>query len=83
MRFLQHQAGVQKKKQQIADLCTLVAFTLTSPLKRLREAEASKAIKTVAGLPDGDSNVFSKDSFYRCSSLGNCVEIVNPIALGL
>ena len=70
MRFLQSQAGVQKKKQQFSDLCTLVAFTLTSPSKRPLEAEAFKAIKTVAVLPDGDSHVSPRILFTDAQALG-------------
>ena len=66
MRFLRKQAGVQKKKQRISDLCTLVAFTPTSPSEPPREVERLKVIKTVAGLPDGDSSVLPGTLFYRC-----------------
>jgi hypothetical protein len=70
MRFLQRQAGFQKKNRQDSDLCTFVAFTPTSPLKRPLEVDALRQIKTAAGLPDGDSSVSPRDSFYRCSGPG-------------
>ncbi|WP_454863929.1 hypothetical protein [Pseudomonas hormoni] len=83
MRFLRQQADVQKKKQRIADLCTLVAFTLTSPSRRPLEVDASKAIKTVAGLPDGDSHVSPRTLFTDAQAPENSAEVVIPIALGL
>jgi hypothetical protein len=42
-----------------------------------------KAIKTAAGLPDGDSNVLPRTLFTDAQALENSDEVVIPIALGL
>jgi hypothetical protein len=81
--FLQRQAGVQKKKQPTAVLCTLVASTLTLPLRHPLEVEASREIKIVAGLPDGDSNVSPGTLFTDVQALENNVKVANPLASGL
>jgi hypothetical protein len=81
MRFLQRQAGFQKKNQQDSDLCTLVAFTPTSPLKRPLEVDALRQIKTVAGLPDGDSSVSPGTLFTDAQALENNAKVASPFAL--
>jgi len=83
MRFLQQRAGIQKKNQQDSDLCTLVAFTPTSPLKRPLEVEALRQIKTVAGLPDGDSSVSPGTLFTDAQALETTLKVVSPLASGL
>ncbi|WP_166793801.1 hypothetical protein [Pseudomonas sp. F01002] len=83
MRFLQRQANIQKKNQQDSDLCTLVAFTPTSPLKRPLEVDASRQIKTVAGLPDGDSSVSPGTLFTDAQALENNAKVASPLALRL
>ncbi|WP_415757625.1 hypothetical protein [Pseudomonas sp. LT1P18] len=81
MRFLQQQAGFQKKNQQDSDLCTLVAFTPISPLKRPLEVEALRQIKTVAGLPDGDSNVSPRTLFTDAQTLKNNAKSCQPACI--
>lgn len=83
MRFLQRQADSQKKNQQDSDLCTLVAFTPTSPLKFPLELEAFRQIKTVAGLPDGDSSVSPGTLFTDAQALETTLKVVSPLASGL
>ncbi|WP_415773548.1 hypothetical protein [Pseudomonas sp. LB3P38] len=82
MRFLQRQAGFQKKNQQDSDLCTLVAFTPTSPLKRPLEVEALRQIKTVAGLPDGDSSVSPGTLFTDAQALENNAKSCQSACVG-
>jgi hypothetical protein len=82
MRFLQQQAGFQKKNQQDSDLCTLVAFTPTSPLKRPLEVEALRQIKTVAGLPDGDSSVSPGTLFTDAQALENNAKSCQSACVG-
>jgi hypothetical protein len=61
-------------------LCTLVAFTPISPWTPPLEVEASRQIKTAAGLPDGDSNVSPGTLFTDVRVLENNAEVVIPLA---
>jgi hypothetical protein len=47
------------------------------------EVEAFRQIKTVAGLPDGDSNVSPGTLFTDAHTLENSDDVVIPVALGL
>jgi hypothetical protein len=61
-------------------LCTLVAFIPVSSISAPLEVEALRPIKTVAGLPDGDSSAGQGTLFTDAQALENSAEIVSPIA---
>lgn len=63
-------------------MSTLVAFTPISPISTPLEVGTLRQIKTVAGLPDGDSNVSPGTLFTDAQTQKNNAKVVNPVASG-
>jgi len=83
MRFLAHQAGIQRKKdQQKAGLCTFVALAPTSSMRTPLEAGTLRPKKTVAGSPM-EIQTFHQGLFLPMLKPRNSIKVVRPVASGL